>query len=192
MAMDKFSSHTIGKVFRVKFSASCKSSNVIYLIMCRRCGLQYVGKTGQSLHMRINGHRYDITHRKTEESPVAEHFNRGVHKQSDMAVMVIELTLSLTHVYGRLGRADGSGPWETCPLREWISGLIACKICPQDLPNTFGFFCAPSIWFATSPYPEVIKHLDNVFKLCMKECNLWMCITIFYNVSFALEKDSKG
>ena len=39
MATDKFSSHTTGKVFKVKFHASCKSSNVVCLITCRRCGL---------------------------------------------------------------------------------------------------------------------------------------------------------
>ena len=93
-ATDEFSSHTTGKVFKVNFRASCKSSNVIYLITCRRCGLQYVGETGQPLHMRINGHRYDIAHRRTEESPVAEHFNGGAHKELDMTVMVIELARS--------------------------------------------------------------------------------------------------
>ena len=44
--------------------------------------------------MRINGHRLDITHRKTEESPVAEHFNSGTHEESDMAVMAIEFAQS--------------------------------------------------------------------------------------------------
>ena len=91
---DEFSSHTTGKVFRVNFRPSCKSSNVIYLITCRRCGLHYVGETGQPLHMRINGHWYDIAHRRTEESPVAQHFNSGAHGELDMAVMAIELARS--------------------------------------------------------------------------------------------------
>ena len=55
-ATDEFFSHTTGQVFKLKFRASCKSSNVIYLITCRRCSLQYVGETGQALHMRVNGH----------------------------------------------------------------------------------------------------------------------------------------
>ena len=41
---DEFSSHTTGQFFKVKFHASCKSSNIVYLITCRRCGLQYVGE----------------------------------------------------------------------------------------------------------------------------------------------------
>ena len=44
--------------------------------------------------MTVNGHRYDIAHRRTEESPVAEHFNSGSHLESDMTVMVIELAQS--------------------------------------------------------------------------------------------------
>ena len=74
MATDEFTSHKTGQKFKMKFAASCKSSNIIYLITCRRCGQQYVGKTGQPLHRRVNGHRFNIVHRRTEESPVAVHF----------------------------------------------------------------------------------------------------------------------
>ena len=94
MVTDEFSSHTTGKVFKVNFCGSCQSFNVIYLIMCRRCGLQYVGEwTGQPLYMRINGHRY-IVHWRTEESPVMQHFNSEVQGESDMAVMAIEFAQS--------------------------------------------------------------------------------------------------
>ena len=79
-ATDEFSSHTTGQTFKVKFPASCKSSNFVYLIMCRRCGLQYVGETGQLLHARVNGHRFDIAYRRTDVSPVAEHFNNGANQ----------------------------------------------------------------------------------------------------------------
>ena len=90
MTSDEFSSHTTGKSFKVKIRASCKSSNVIYLITCRRCGQQYVGETGQPFHLRVNGHQYDITHKRTDKSPVSSHFNRGQHTLADMLVMVIE------------------------------------------------------------------------------------------------------
>ena len=88
---DEFSSHTTGHLFQVKFHASGKSSNIVYLITCRRCGLQYVGETSQPLHARINGHRSDIMHRRTDVSLVAEHFNRGAHSVADMMVILIEL-----------------------------------------------------------------------------------------------------
>ena len=89
-ATDEFTSHTTGQKFKMKFAASCKSSNIIYLITCRRCGQQYVGETGQLLHRRINGHRYNIVHRRTEDSPVAEHFTGDGHTQADMFVMAID------------------------------------------------------------------------------------------------------
>ena len=43
---DMFSSSVTGECFKLKLCASCRTSNVIYLIQCRRCGLQYVGETG--------------------------------------------------------------------------------------------------------------------------------------------------
>ena len=69
--------------YKVKFCASCKSSNIVYLITCRRCGLPYVGETRQPLHARVDGHWYDILHRKTDVSSVAEHFNSTVHLESE-------------------------------------------------------------------------------------------------------------
>ena len=64
---DEFFSHTTGKFFKVKIRASCESSNLIYLTTCRRYGQQYVGETGQPFHLRVNGHRFDIVHRRTDE-----------------------------------------------------------------------------------------------------------------------------
>ena len=91
MVTDKFSSHTTGKVFMVKFHTSCcKASNILSLSTCRRCDVQYVGETGQLLHMKINTHQYDIIYQTTEESHVAEHFNSWTHEESDIAVMAIE------------------------------------------------------------------------------------------------------
>ena len=65
-----------------------KCSNIVYLITCRRCGLQNVGlvsrspRRSQTLALQVllretnsGGHRSDITHRRTDVSPVAEHFN---------------------------------------------------------------------------------------------------------------------
>ena len=90
MAMDEFSSHKTGGNFKLKIKASCKFSNVIYLITCRRCDQQYVGKTGQPLHRQINSHRFDIANGRTDESPVAEHFIGDSYSTADMIVMVID------------------------------------------------------------------------------------------------------
>ena len=58
--------------------------------MCMGCGQQYVGEMGQPLHCRIKGHCFDITHQRTDDSPVAEHFNADAPLLADMSVMVID------------------------------------------------------------------------------------------------------
>ena len=118
MATDEFTSHMTGQKFKMKFAASYKSSNIIYLITCRRCGQQYVGETGQLLHRRINGHRYNIAHRRTEDSPVAEHFTGDGHTQADMGVTVIDQLYSRDPCLCKYGRGDGSGLWGPHILRE--------------------------------------------------------------------------
>ena len=62
--------------------------------MCRRCGLPYVSETGQPFHLRVNGHWYDISYPKTDESPVVEHFSSGAHAELHMAVITIDLVRS--------------------------------------------------------------------------------------------------
>ena len=86
----EFTSHSTGRKYTIRTSATCKSSNVIYLIQCKKCGLQYVGETGQALHCRMNNHRADITHRRTHEKPVTQHFTTSGHSVEDMGVLVIE------------------------------------------------------------------------------------------------------
>ena len=56
-----FQSAVTKREFRVSNKAgpgcrklSCKSSNIVYLTSCAKCGAQYVGQTGQSLNERIN------------------------------------------------------------------------------------------------------------------------------------------
>ena len=51
-------------------------------------------ETGHLLHRRINGHRSNITHGNTEESPVAKHFHGEGHTFADMKVVAISKTYS--------------------------------------------------------------------------------------------------
>ena len=78
----------------MKFAASCKFSNIVILITRRRCDQQYVGETGQPLHRWINSHCFDITQRRTEKSPVAEHFN-GEEPLAEITVVAMNHLYSL-------------------------------------------------------------------------------------------------
>ena len=60
------------------------------------CGIQYMGEMSQPLNARS-----DITHRRTDVSPVAELFNSGAHSVLDMTVMELKYLPAMTHVYER-------------------------------------------------------------------------------------------
>ena len=42
---DTFKSSTTCKEYKINYSFNCDSSNVVYLIECNVCGVQYVGST---------------------------------------------------------------------------------------------------------------------------------------------------
>ena len=71
---------------------TCHSSNVIYLLTCSTCGLQYVGETAQQLNARFNGHRLGMKNPKKYGTCkiLSNHFDKGVCKDSDYTVQVIE------------------------------------------------------------------------------------------------------
>ena len=59
--------------FNIKHKLTCKSSNVIYCITCKKCQDQYIGETEQELHSRQRGHLNDIRSNVTG-LPYVEHF----------------------------------------------------------------------------------------------------------------------
>jgi len=84
-----FRSKNTGRQYNIRAPITCKSKNLVYLISCRRCGLQYVGETENALHIRMNGHRSDIRTRKLDK-PVAAHFCQSDHSAEDLEVRGIE------------------------------------------------------------------------------------------------------
>ena len=66
----------------------CGSNNVIYLIQCRKCGIQYVGKTSQKLRCRVNNHRNRI--KRLCDDYVYDHFTSDGHTLHDVSIMPIE------------------------------------------------------------------------------------------------------
>jgi GIY-YIG catalytic domain len=84
----KFKSFYNKRIFDIKHSLSCRSFNVIYLISCKRCGMQYVGQTGRALGDRINDHLSNI--RTVKSTPVALHFNLQDHSIEDFQISAIE------------------------------------------------------------------------------------------------------
>ena len=61
------------KVINLNEILSCNSKNIIYLVTCNRCKIQYVGETKNMLKTRMNKHRSDIKC-KTSNLHISKHF----------------------------------------------------------------------------------------------------------------------
>jgi hypothetical protein len=57
--LQKFSSTHTGEELIIFCNANCKTKNIIYLLECAICGLQYIEETKQQLSKRLNSHRSD-------------------------------------------------------------------------------------------------------------------------------------
>ena len=86
---DSFSGHSSDTTHRTNGKITCKTSNVIYLISCRVCNVQYVGETKNTLKKRFYGHRCTVNTKRLD-TPVGNHFNLPNHSISDMIVQGIE------------------------------------------------------------------------------------------------------
>jgi hypothetical protein len=102
----EFRSTVNGTKYQIRDKLDCTSSNIVYLIDCKKCGkAQYVGESGQTLKKRFYGHTYNIRHfdpatytdptsatenANKQETLVAKHFNSEGHSIMDMQCTAIE------------------------------------------------------------------------------------------------------
>jgi hypothetical protein len=69
---------------------SCRSSNLVYAITCKKCGMQYVGQTMLRLKDRFVHHLRDIEISAVDKS-VGKHFSSANHNGAkDMTISVLE------------------------------------------------------------------------------------------------------
>ena len=71
---------------------NCHSSNLIYLITCSNCCLQYVGETVQKLNERFNFHKTGFRHPQKHGHCriLSEHFTIGKCKGAKYSVQILE------------------------------------------------------------------------------------------------------
>ena len=67
---------------------ACKTKNVVYLLTCAKCGIQYVGMTTQTINSRFDGHRTKIRNKKVFTA-LCQHFRKECHTLSDIKVQII-------------------------------------------------------------------------------------------------------
>ena len=92
-----FHSNASGEKFTINQRITCESRNVVYIIFCKKCNCQYVGKTINALKERINAHRYSIG---TSSTPVACHFEQRGHSINDLGYFGIEIVQGDIHDLG--------------------------------------------------------------------------------------------
>ena len=96
-----FKSTTYNKIFNIKADCNCSTNDIIYLITCKRCSLQYVGESGQNLRDRMNNHKSTI--RTNKRTPIAIHFNSPHHNINHLSVTPIEI-LTTNSIFIRRSR----------------------------------------------------------------------------------------
>jgi hypothetical protein len=69
---------------------SCEINNIIYIITCKKCSIQYVGETGRRARDRLYEHLYSIKNANKIVTPVSDHFSRNGHNYKDISFQVIE------------------------------------------------------------------------------------------------------
>lgn len=79
------------KTYKIKQSITCRSSHVVYILICP-CPLLYVGKTTRALRTRILEHTSAVR-RSDVASPVARHFQAAGHSVTDLRFLGIERVL---------------------------------------------------------------------------------------------------
>lgn len=87
-------------VFDVKINqpVNCNTSNVVYIIECTKCSMQYVGETGREFKVRFREHMGYVRNKKLNE-PTGMHFNLPGHDISMMKAAIIEKCSYSTTTY---------------------------------------------------------------------------------------------
>ena len=81
------SSSATGRHYSIQQQLSCSSQNVIYLVTCAKCNLQYVGSTSTEFKVRFRNHKSNMLKNKRT---CAIHYNNSEHEISQINFIIIE------------------------------------------------------------------------------------------------------
>ena len=129
---DTFCSNKNGKEFKINYNLDCNCSNVIYLINCTKCKVQYVGSTTTRFRTRFNNHTSRVNahvnlslNQKGKDDLIYRHFNSDGHRGlEDMQIQLID------HVKGEKELREREN--------HWIYKLAT--LAPHGLNDNDGFY----------------------------------------------------
>ena len=95
---DSFISKRTGKKYSINFDLNCNSTNVVYLLSCKLCGVQYVGSTTTRFRLRFNNHKSRIraharlsVNDKSKDDLIYQHFHGPAHSGiNDLHIQLID------------------------------------------------------------------------------------------------------
>ena len=63
-----FKSGVTQKTYHIFHDLNCKSRLLVYLMECRICGIQYIGKSETEFNIRLNNHRKDVNRQNAPQA----------------------------------------------------------------------------------------------------------------------------
>ena len=77
-----------GRSYKGPTNYTCNTRNVVYLITCKKCGIQYVGESHRSYKIRMNEHLGYVRNKYLDQA-TGLHYNTANHNIDDMQMQVI-------------------------------------------------------------------------------------------------------
>ena len=130
-----FTSTVTGRTYHIKSheNLNCNSQNIIYLVTCNYCKLQYVGETSKSLKTRFNNHRSASKMENTQKI-LYQHFKQSPCNESGFKVQILEKLHGTGHLDN--GKINPEETQKRTKAEEfWISTLQT--IFPYGLNDRF-------------------------------------------------------
>ena len=84
-----FKCFATGNVYQISHLLNCKTKSVIYMLECRKCDIQGVGKTKQNLMARGGQHWRAVINGDMSQK-MYQHFQMNGHSVGDMKFLAIE------------------------------------------------------------------------------------------------------
>ena len=129
---EQFTSFYSKQVFKCKslppkHKVTCELINVIYIINCNKCGLQYIGETKRPFRNRIYKHLNSVqTFQHEKSTPVSRHFTQNNHSVKNM-----DFSFPM----------DGRSNKPKCHLKAQKTRIILYLGIPYTLPCRHQYVC---------------------------------------------------
>ena len=86
---------------QITTKVTCFTSNIIYLITCRRCLMQYVGESKRRLKDRLAEHQGYVRDKDLTKA-TGQHFNSRGHSIYDMQITILEHVQNADEVFRKI------------------------------------------------------------------------------------------